>query len=178
MTTEKKAVDRRSFMKGALATAAVIPFSGVLAACAGDGSDSADDTKGGGKVSASNPFGMADKSSVDAVIFDGGYGTDYVAFAATLMEKNHAGSKVKVSPTTKIATELQPRFVGGNPPDLIDNSGADAIGFSTILDQIEDLSRTSSTRTTSRGRRSGTPCSVASRSRARTTASWPRSTTC
>ena len=46
---------------------------------------------------------MADKSSVDAVIFDGGYGTDYVAFAATLMEKNHAGSTVKVSPTTKIA---------------------------------------------------------------------------
>ena len=29
MTTEKKAVDRRTFMKGALATAAVIPFSGV-----------------------------------------------------------------------------------------------------------------------------------------------------
>jgi N-acetylglucosamine transport system substrate-binding protein len=55
------------------------------------------------------------------------------------MEKNHAGSTVKVSPTTKIATELQPRFVGGTPPDLIDNSGADAIGFSTILDQIEDL---------------------------------------
>ena len=82
---------------------------------------------------------MTDKSSVDAVIFDGGYGTDYVTFAATLMEKNHAGSTVKVSPTTKIATELQPRFVGGNPPDLIDNSGADAIGFSTILDQLEDL---------------------------------------
>jgi N-acetylglucosamine transport system substrate-binding protein len=55
------------------------------------------------------------------------------------MEKNHAGSKVKVSPTVKIAQELQPRFVGGNPPDLIDNSGADQIGFSTILDQVEDL---------------------------------------
>jgi N-acetylglucosamine transport system substrate-binding protein len=138
MTTEKKAVDRRSFMKGALATAAVIPFSGALAACAGNGSDAAP-KKAGGKVSTSNPFGMADKSSVDAVIFDGGYGTDYVAFAATLMEKNHAGSKVKVSPTTKIAQELQPRFVGGNPPDLIDNSGENAIGFSTILAQIEDL---------------------------------------
>jgi N-acetylglucosamine transport system substrate-binding protein len=140
MTTEKKAVDRRSFMKGALATAAVIPFSGTLAACAGGGSDSSSGAKkGSGKVSSTNPFGMTDKSSVDAVIFDGGYGTDYVSFAATLMQKNHAGSTVKVSPTTKIATELQPRFVGGNPPDLIDNSGADAIGFSTILEQLEDL---------------------------------------
>src|SRR3954453_19646468 len=140
MTTEKKAVDRRSFMKGALATAAVIPFSGTLAACAGGGSDSSSGAKkGGGKVSASNPFGMTDKSSVDAVIFDGGYGTDYVTFAATLMQKNHAGQTGKVSPSTKIAQELQPRFVGGNPPDLIDNSGENAIGFSTILDQIEDL---------------------------------------
>jgi N-acetylglucosamine transport system substrate-binding protein len=139
MTTEKKAVDRRSFMKGALATAAVIPFSGALAACAGNGSTPAAPKKAGGKVSATNPFGMADKSTVDAVIFDGGYGTDYVTFAASLMEKNHAGSKVKVSPTVKIAQELQPRFVGGNPPDLIDNSGADQIGFSTILAQIEDL---------------------------------------
>jgi N-acetylglucosamine transport system substrate-binding protein len=139
MTTEKKAVDRRTLLKGGLAAAAVMPFSGVLAACAGGGSDSATDKKGGGKVSSTNPFGMTDKSSVDAVIFDGGYGTDYVAFAASLMQKNHAGSTVKVSPTTKIATELQPRFVGGNPPDLIDNSGADAIGFSTILAQIEDL---------------------------------------
>ncbi len=139
MTTEKKPVDRRTFVKGAIATAAVIPFSGAIAACAGGGSDSSSNAKGGGKVSASNPFGMTDKSSVDAVIFDGGYGTDYVTFAATLMQKNHAGSTVKVSPSTKIAQELQPRFVGGNPPDLIDNSGENAIGFSTILDQIEDL---------------------------------------
>ena len=42
-------------------------------------------------------------------------------------------------PSTQIATELQPRFVGGNPPDLIDNSGAQAIGLTTILDQLEDL---------------------------------------
>ena len=34
---------------------------------------------------------------------------------------------------------MQPRFVGGNPPDLVDNSGAQAIGFNTILDQLEDL---------------------------------------
>ena len=132
--------NRRSIVRGALAAAAVVPLSSALAACAGssDDSDSDSGTKGGTK-SADNPFGMAEDSTTDAVIFDGGYGTDYVTFAATQMEKNHAGSTVKVSPTTKIATELQPRFVGGNPPDLIDNSGADAIGFSTILDQLEDL---------------------------------------
>ena len=96
--------DRRTIMRGALAAAAVVPFGGALASCAGSGSDddSDSDTKGGTK-SADNPFGMADSASVDAVIFDGGYGTDYVAFAAAIMEKNHEGSSVKVSATTEIA---------------------------------------------------------------------------
>ncbi len=48
-------------------------------------------------------------------------------------------STVKVSPSTQIAQELQPRFLGGNPPDLIDNSGAQAIGFAAIIDQLEDM---------------------------------------
>ena len=132
--------DRRTIVRGALAAAAVVPLSSALAACAGGGSDDDDDSDSkGGTKSADNPFGMADSSTVDAVIFDGGYGTDYVAFAAALMEENFAGSTVKVSATTEIAQELQPRFVGGDPPDLIDNSGENAIGFSTILDQLEDL---------------------------------------
>ena len=131
---------RRTIVRGTLAAAAVVPLSSALAACAGGGSDddNNNDNEGGTK-STDNPFGMAENSTVDAVIFDGGYGTDYVAFAATLMEGNHAGSSVEVSATTEIAQELQPRFVGGDPPDLIDNSGENAIGFSTILDQLEDL---------------------------------------
>ena len=52
-----------------------------------------------------------------AVIFDGGYGTDYVQFAADLFGKVHEGSTAEVSPSTQIASELQPRFVSGNPPD-------------------------------------------------------------
>ena len=132
--------NRRTIVRGALAAAAVVPLSSALAACAGGGSDddSDSDTKGGTK-SADNPFGMAENSTIDAVIFDGGYGTDYVSFAAAIMQKNFPGSTVKVSATTEIAQELQPRFVGGDPPDLIDNSGENAIGFSTILDQLEDL---------------------------------------
>jgi N-acetylglucosamine transport system substrate-binding protein len=131
-------VDRRTLMRGALAAAATIPGGGLLAACAGSGDDSNSNTQKG-KVTADNPFGLADNSTVDAVIFDGGYGIDYVEFAAKLVEKNHSGTTVKVSPSTQIAQELQPRFVGGDPPDLIDNSGRNQIGFNTILDQLETL---------------------------------------
>ena len=130
--------DRRTMIRGALAAAAVVPLSSALAACAGSSNDDSGPKSSGGTKGTDNPFGMADKATVDAVIFDGGYGTDYVSFAAAIMEKNFAGSSVKVSATTEIAQELQPRFVGGDPPDLIDNSGENAIGFSTILDQLED----------------------------------------
>ena len=118
--------------------AVLVPLGGTLASCAGGGGGG---TGAGptGTVSDTNPFGMADKSTVDAVIFKGGYGIDYVDFAGKKLESVHAGSTAKISPSTDIAQELQPRFVGGNPPDLIDNSGAKAIGFSTILAQLEDL---------------------------------------
>ena len=87
--------------------------------------------------------GSRTSSSVDAVIFNGGYGYDYVKFAADQVkkQKDFSGVTVKVSPSTQIAQQLQPRFVGGNPPDLIDNSGANAIGFSTIRDAARDARR-------------------------------------
>ncbi|AKU15508.1 N-acetylglucosamine/diacetylchitobiose ABC transporter substrate-binding protein [Luteipulveratus mongoliensis] len=140
MVVEKKAIDRRSVVRGALGLAMLAPLSGVLASCAGSSSDD-DKTTAAGTAPASgdNPFGMKAKSSVDAVIFNGGYGVDYVTFAGTVVQKKQAGSTVKVAPSTQIAQQLQPRFVGGNPPDLIDNSGANAIGLNTIVDQLEDL---------------------------------------
>ena len=55
------------------------------------------------------------------------------------MQTLHEGVTVKVAPSTQIAQELQPRFVAGDPPDLIDNSGAGNIGMATIIAQLEDL---------------------------------------
>jgi N-acetylglucosamine transport system substrate-binding protein len=137
MNVQHQSLGRRGFLRGALAAAVLVPMGGALASCAaGGGGTTAGPT---GAVSDANPFGMADKSTVDAVIFKGGYGIDYVDFAGKSFEKAHSGSTAKIAPSTDIAQELQPRFVGGNPPDLIDNSGAKAIGFSTILAQLEDL---------------------------------------
>jgi N-acetylglucosamine transport system substrate-binding protein len=126
-----KTFDRRSFLKGTTALAAAAPFAGLLGSTAFSTGAFAQD--------AANPFGLADGSVTDAVIFNGGYGIDYVEFAADLMRKNHPNATVNVAASTQIATELQPRFLGGNPPDLIDNSGADAIGFAAIIDQLDDM---------------------------------------
>ncbi|KGN37537.1 N-acetylglucosamine/diacetylchitobiose ABC transporter substrate-binding protein [Knoellia subterranea] len=142
MTVRGNQVDRRSILRIAMAGGVAIPAL-TLAGCATGGGDSSDDSStstGGGTKSDTNPFGLADSGAVEAVIFNGGYGFDYVTFAADVAKKNHSGVTFGVKPSTQIAQELQPRFVGGNPPDLIDNSGANSIGLNTIADQLEDLS--------------------------------------
>jgi N-acetylglucosamine transport system substrate-binding protein len=141
MTIEQKPLQRRQFLRIALAAAAIAPLGGALASCAAGGGGSSTGASSGptGAVSDTNPFGLADNSKIDAVIFKGGYGIDYVKYAATVLTKTHPTVTPKVSPSTNIAQELQPRFVSGNPPDLIDNSGANSIGISTIIDGLEDL---------------------------------------
>ena len=136
MTTETSPLNRRTFLRGAFAAAVGIPLTVTLASCVQGGGASGGS---GGTKSAKNPFGVAADSTTDAVIFNGGYGYDYVQFAADQMSKQTKGLKIKVAPSTQIAQQLQPRFVAGNPPDLIDNSGAGAIGFTTILKSLSEL---------------------------------------
>ncbi|WP_269939509.1 N-acetylglucosamine/diacetylchitobiose ABC transporter substrate-binding protein [Arthrobacter sp. HY1533] len=139
MSIQNKPLQRRGFLRGALATAVLLPLGGALASCAGGSGTETSKAPGGDVDPTKNPFGVAATGKLDAVIFKGGYGIDYVEFAGAIVKKNFPDLEVAINPSTDIAQELQPRFVGGNPPDLVDNSGAKSIGFSTILDQLEDL---------------------------------------
>lgn len=131
-------IGRRGLLTGAAAAAATVP----LAACAGGssngGSSKAQDTVA---TNDENPFGLKDEAGkkVEAVIFNGGYGVDYVEFAAKKAKEKFGKVEFTVKPSTQIAQELQPRFVGKNPPDLIDNSGAGSIGFQSIVKQLDAL---------------------------------------
>jgi N-acetylglucosamine transport system substrate-binding protein len=131
---------RRDFLRGSLAAAA-LAATGSLAACATSGTGTSTQTSSApaGQVSDTNPFGVESGSTVEAVIFKGGYGIDYAEFAGKQVEAKQQGVTVKVSPVTKVAQSLQPRFVAGNPPDVIDNSGAGLIGVNTIRDQLAEL---------------------------------------
>lgn len=140
MNIQNKPLQRRGFLRGALATAVLLPLGGALASCAGGGDSPSSSAAPGGEVDPQkNPFGVASTGKLDAVIFKGGYGIDYVEFAGKIFAKNFPDVDVSINPSTDIAQELQPRFAGGTPPDLVDNSGAKSIGFSTILAQLEDL---------------------------------------
>ena len=141
MSITDQPLQRRDFLRGSLGLAALTLTGGSLAACAtsGTGPTPGASSPAGGPVSDTNPFGMPANSTVEAVIFNGGYGVAYTEFAAKQVEQLQTGSTVKVTPATKIAQTLQPRFVAGNPPDVIDNSGEGLIGINTIRDQLEDL---------------------------------------
>lgn len=141
MNIDTKPTRRRDFLRGSLAAAAIIPAGGLLTSCAssGTGDVPGSNPKPEGTVSDTNPFGMADKSTVEAVIFKGGYGIEYAEFAGKQVESLQAGSTVKVDAASNIAQTLQPRFVAGNPPDVIDNSGAGIIGINIIRDQLAEL---------------------------------------
>jgi N-acetylglucosamine transport system substrate-binding protein len=131
---------RRLFLQRAiLASVAAAGGSSVLAACAtGGGGDSADT---GGAASAENPFGVQADAPLDVVIFKGGYGDDYAKFHEELYKKKFANAEIKHAGITDIRQQLQPRFNSGNPPDVVDNAGAEQLPLATLADtgQLADL---------------------------------------
>ncbi|GAB3794784.1 N-acetylglucosamine/diacetylchitobiose ABC transporter substrate-binding protein [Humibacter antri] len=133
MTTDNRVFDRRMFLRGAAAAAVAVPIAVTLSSCSSSGSGAPSEAK-----SATDPFGIKKGSVVEAVIFNGGYGYDYVTFASNEVDKKWA-TKSTITPETNIAQALQPRFVGGNPPDLVQNDGANQIAFNTILTSLETL---------------------------------------
>ncbi|WBC00033.1 N-acetylglucosamine/diacetylchitobiose ABC transporter substrate-binding protein [Solwaraspora sp. WMMA2080] len=125
-------VRRRTLLRRAAAAGLLAgPAAGLLSACAG--SDPGTGTETGTK-SADNPFGVADDSSVDVVVFNGGLGDEYPEFDKTLFVAKHDSVTVNLSSTQKIKTEQQPKF-STTPADLINNSGADLMAIDTLINE-------------------------------------------
>lgn len=132
---------RRAVIRSA-ATGAVLVGTGALGACAagGGGGDTGGDVDGGEEKTDDNPFGVTKGEALEVVIFDGGYGKDYGS-EHIKMYNEAWGPGAKMTATVKIASTLQPRFSSGNPPEVIDNSGADAMPAAQLVaqNQLADL---------------------------------------
>mgnify|MGYP005812102005 CR=1 FL=1 len=141
---------RRDFMKASLLTggaaalvacqpAATTPTTAAVATSAAPAA-AAPDMGFAVAAEAVNPFNLQ-PATVDGVFFAGGFGDDYIKYAAKLQEKLHPGTTVKVQSIQKITEQLQPRFVQGNPPDVIDNSGANMLKMADLVNenQLTDL---------------------------------------
>jgi len=138
-------IDRRSLLRRAAAAALVaLPAAGLLEACAGNSTPTTSST--GGAASAKNPLGVDESAPLEVVIFDGGYHDTYATkyhipeYKAAFPK---AADKVKESSTQDIQGTLQPRFSGGNPPDVVDNSGTKYLDFGALIqdNQLQDLTK-------------------------------------
>lgn len=137
-----KRLSRRDFLKASLAASGAV----FLGACAKQQTAAPVDV---GSLDlpfeiapeAVNPLDMPTPVQAEGVFFSGGFGHDYIQFAADLFAKVHPGSSVSVEPIQGVAEKLRPRFVGGNPPDVIDNSGAGNLDFGALVaeGQLADL---------------------------------------
>ena len=82
-----------------------------------------------------NPLKMPEPVTGEGIFFSGGFGNDYIKYAADLFAKAHPGSTMSVEAIQGVGEKLRPRFVGGNPPDVIDNSGAGALDFGALVSE-------------------------------------------
>ncbi|MFF9280406.1 N-acetylglucosamine/diacetylchitobiose ABC transporter substrate-binding protein [Streptomyces griseosporeus] len=134
-------VGRRDLIKRSAALGlASVPAMGLLSACASGGGDDSGDGNTKGKATKDNPFGAQKDSKLDVVIFKGGYGDDYAkAWEADFQKK--LGVSSTHTGTQEITGKLQPRFNAGNPPDIVDDSGAQKIKIDVLYKngQLLDL---------------------------------------
>ncbi|MGW7354567.1 N-acetylglucosamine/diacetylchitobiose ABC transporter substrate-binding protein [Streptomyces sp. NPDC054784] len=133
-------VNRRDVIKraGALGLVAV-PGMTALSGCASGGGDDNKDKVDKGEKTKDNPLGVNEKAGLEVVIFNGGFGDRYALDAEKVYSDSYG--KVTHSKTQKIRTKMQPRMVKGNPPDVINNSGAENMDIASLIDdkQVSDL---------------------------------------
>jgi N-acetylglucosamine transport system substrate-binding protein len=90
---------------------------------------------------AMNPLGLEPGASVEGIFFEGGFGRGYLDNAADIFRALHPDNPMTVEGIQRVGEQLRPRFIGGNPPDVIDNSGAGNLDRAALVadGQLLDL---------------------------------------
>ncbi len=86
-----------------------------------------------------NPLGLQPGTSVEGVFFQGGFGRGYLDYAADIFRALHPQNPMTVEGIQRVGDQLRPRFIGGNPPDVIDNSGAGNLDQAALVAEGELL---------------------------------------
>lgn len=127
---------RRTVLRAAPAAGAAAVLAGCVTAGGDDPAEQAT-----GAVTDENPLGVPADTDLEVVVFDGGYGTEYTQHAAALYEERYPDAAVTHEGLQKVGEVLQPRFVAGEPPDVVDNTGAGRLDIAALADagQLLDL---------------------------------------
>ncbi|WP_117208204.1 N-acetylglucosamine/diacetylchitobiose ABC transporter substrate-binding protein [Allorhizocola rhizosphaerae] len=123
-------VSRRTVLGAA---AAIAPA--VMAGCAVGGGGNTEKVEG--QADAKNPLGVKDDAPLEVVIFNGGFGEDYAKAHQAMFKENFPKVTITHTAVTEIGKTLQPRFIDGTPPDVINNSGAGQIDPGSLVAQAQ-----------------------------------------
>jgi N-acetylglucosamine transport system substrate-binding protein len=91
---------------------------------------------------AENPLGVDPAAPLDVVIFKGGYGDDYaINVNDNLYGQLYPDAEITYAGTQRLQEQYQARVVDGNPPDVMDNSGAGNFNTTSLYNdgQLADL---------------------------------------
>ncbi|MEV6494377.1 N-acetylglucosamine/diacetylchitobiose ABC transporter substrate-binding protein, partial [Actinoplanes sp. NPDC051633] len=122
-------ISRRGLLHGAAAIGAASALTGC--AMGGDSDDDSAKTD----ASATNPLGVKEDAPLEVVIFNGGFGEEYAKAHEAMYKERYPKATIKHSATQQISQTLQPRFVGGDPPDVVNNSGGNQIDFNGLVSE-------------------------------------------
>jgi N-acetylglucosamine transport system substrate-binding protein len=131
---------RRDFIKRGAALGLSAPAIAAAMAALGGSSAFAQGTPTA--AGTANPLGVDPNAPLDVVIFKGGYGDDYaINVNDNLYKKLYPNAQITYAGIIRLGEQLQPRFVSGNPPDIIDNSGAGNLDTAALVaeGQLADL---------------------------------------
>ncbi|MFD8526969.1 N-acetylglucosamine/diacetylchitobiose ABC transporter substrate-binding protein [Streptosporangium canum] len=124
---------RRDVLRGLGLAALATP----LAACATAGRDAAPGpTASAAATSANNPLGVDAARRLEVVIFSGGNGDKYaVDLHEAAYRKTYPQAEIKHVATQKVGTQLRPRFISGDVPDVVNNSGPEALDLQSLVQE-------------------------------------------
>jgi N-acetylglucosamine transport system substrate-binding protein len=90
---------------------------------------------------ADNPLGVDPTAPLDVVIFKGGFGDNYAINVNEMYNARFPDAEISYLGTQRLGPQYQPAFVAGNPPDVMDNSGAENLPIATLVaeGQLADL---------------------------------------
>ncbi len=129
---------RRTLLRTAATAALTVP---ALAACVT--ADKKDETAAdsGAAKTTDNPLGVKADAPLEVVVFKGGYGDEYAIKAETQYTQKYPQAKVDHKGLQKVGEAMQPRFVAGTPPDVVDNTGVGRLDIATLVGagQVSDL---------------------------------------
>ncbi|WP_230879054.1 N-acetylglucosamine/diacetylchitobiose ABC transporter substrate-binding protein [Planomonospora sp. ID67723] len=133
-------LSRRELLRSAVLAGIALPALSACATPAGDGAVSP--APAAGATSAANPLGLAEDRPLEIWIFDGGFGDAYAKeIHEPMLKAKYPKLEIRHNATQEIAKTLQPRFAGGDPPEFVNNSGANAMDFGALVQdgQLTDL---------------------------------------